>query len=102
MFPSRSLPYLVLLRVGFAMPRPLLRGRCALTAPFHPYLGLAPGAVSSLWPFPSTALEGALPDVIRHTALGSSAFPPSLPRPWEFPPSPPSRPPPGPPPIPPV
>ena len=30
-------PYLVLLRVGFAMPRALLRGRCALTAPFHPY-----------------------------------------------------------------
>ena len=31
------LPYLVLLRVGFAMPRALLPGRCALTAPFHPY-----------------------------------------------------------------
>jgi hypothetical protein len=31
------LPYLVLLRVGFAMPRALLRERCALTAPFHPY-----------------------------------------------------------------
>jgi len=32
-------PYLVLLRVGFAVPRALLRGRCALTAPFHPYPG---------------------------------------------------------------
>src|SRR5207302_8797558 len=32
-------PYLVLLRVGFAVPRALLRERCALTAPFHPYLG---------------------------------------------------------------
>ncbi len=31
------LPYLVLLRVGFALPRSLLNGRCALTAPFHPY-----------------------------------------------------------------
>jgi hypothetical protein len=31
-------PYLVLLRVGFAMPRTLLPRRCALTAPFHPYL----------------------------------------------------------------
>ena len=31
------LPYLVLLRVGFTMPRSLLAGRCALTAPFHPY-----------------------------------------------------------------
>src|SRR5262249_25861866 len=33
------LSYLVLLRVGFALPRPLLAGRCALTAPFHPYPG---------------------------------------------------------------
>ena len=32
------LPYLVLLRVGFALPPPLLTARCALTAPFHPYL----------------------------------------------------------------
>src|SRR5438094_10049797 len=31
-------PYLVLLRVGFALPATLLRQRCALTAPFHPYL----------------------------------------------------------------
>ncbi len=30
-------PYLVLLRVGFAMRRTLLSDRCALTAPFHPY-----------------------------------------------------------------
>jgi hypothetical protein len=30
-------PYLVLLRVGFALPIALLRRRCALTAPFHPY-----------------------------------------------------------------
>ena len=39
---SRELPpYLVLLRVGFAMPAALLRRRCALTAPFHPYLDVA-------------------------------------------------------------
>src|SRR6266436_1797748 len=31
------LSYLVLLRVGFALPAGLLRPRCALTAPFHPY-----------------------------------------------------------------
>src|SRR5207245_4161484 len=31
--------YLVLLRVGFALPVPLLERRCALTAPFHPYPG---------------------------------------------------------------
>jgi hypothetical protein len=30
-------PYLVLLRVGFALPAALLLRRCALTAPFHPY-----------------------------------------------------------------
>jgi hypothetical protein len=29
--------YLVLLRVGFALPPPLPVERCALTAPFHPY-----------------------------------------------------------------
>src|ERR1039457_6211438 len=32
------LSYLVLLRVGFALPAGLLRPRCALTAPFRPYL----------------------------------------------------------------
>jgi len=31
--------YSVLLPVGFAVPFPLLETRCALTAPFHPYLG---------------------------------------------------------------
>jgi hypothetical protein len=30
--------YLVLLRVGFTLPRLLPAARCALTAPFHPYL----------------------------------------------------------------
>ena len=71
-------PYLVLLRVGFALPAALLRRRCALTAPFHPYLGLAARAVCFLWHFPSNRLEPALPDVIRHTALRSSDFPPTL------------------------
>ena len=32
-------PYLVLLRVGFTLPPALQSGRCALTAPFHPYPG---------------------------------------------------------------
>ena len=100
------LPYLVLLRVGFAMPRALLPGRCALTAPFHPYLRLQlegsarlapacprvrfeqngshrpltrPVAVYSLWHFPSNGLKAILPDVIRHTALWSSDFPLSWP-----------------------
>ena len=30
-------PYLILLPVGFALPRLLPDARCALTAPFHPY-----------------------------------------------------------------
>src|SRR5208283_5244504 len=71
-------PYLVLLRVGFALPAASLRRRCALTAPFHPYLGLAARAVCFLWHFPSNRLEPAVPDVIRHTALRSSDFPPVL------------------------
>ena len=70
-------PYLVLLRVGFALPVALLPRRCALTAPFHPYLNLAARAVCFLWHFPSNWLEPALPDVIRHTALRSSDFPPA-------------------------
>jgi len=77
----RGIPsYLVLLRVGFALPGALLLRRCALTAPFHPYLSLAARAVCFLWHFPSNdpahKSAGALPDVIRHTALRSSDFPP--------------------------
>jgi len=122
-------PYLVLLRVGFAMPATLLPRRCALTAPFHPYPAIVVrswqglvilsqrslrsegsgraarrvayyatqeprvwlassmtlpsahndgGAVYFLWHFPSSRLEPAVPDVIRHTALRSSDFPPRL------------------------
>ena len=69
------LPYLVLLRVGFAMRRALLPGRCALTAPFHPYRNVAAAAVSSLWHFPSTGLEPGRPGVTWHIALWSSDFP---------------------------
>src|SRR3981081_763206 len=32
--------------MGFALPAALLRTRCALTAPFHPYLAVACPAVS--------------------------------------------------------
>ena len=49
-------PYLVLLRVGFALPATLLARRCALTAPFHPYPGVATEAVCFLWHFPSKNL----------------------------------------------
>src|SRR6185369_6946085 len=38
--------YLVLLPVGFTMPAPLPEPRCALTAPFHPYL---PTQLALLW-----------------------------------------------------
>jgi hypothetical protein len=38
--PAELPPYLVLLRVGFALPTPSLKRRCALTAPFHPYLAV--------------------------------------------------------------
>ena len=38
-------PYLALLRAGFCLPSVLPRARCALTAPFHPYLSLAPFGV---------------------------------------------------------
>ena len=54
-------PYLVLLRVGFALPAALLRRRCAHTAPFHPYLGLAARAVCFLWHFPSKSAPEPLP-----------------------------------------
>jgi hypothetical protein len=94
-------PYLVLLRVGFTLPPPLLPERYALTAPFHPYRTVNSGfeieawvpalqanalpaggsrrstspAVCFLWHWPSTGFEARVPDVIRHTALRSSDFP---------------------------
>src|SRR5437868_13097656 len=43
-----SPPYLVLLRVGFALPHTLLHARCALTAPFHPYRAFPPGGIFSV------------------------------------------------------
>ena len=106
-------PYLVLLRVGFALPAALLQRRCALTAPFHPYHAAVaaprPGAMPLKEPqrrrggMFSVALsveyrvptlrdqreESApetLPDVIRHTALWSSDFPPP-PQEWRERPS---------------
>ena len=64
----RSLvPYLALLRMGFAK-RPLLpAARCALTAPFHPCLCHGcprPSAVCSLWHFPSPRGARALPGIL--------------------------------------
>ncbi len=74
--PTRATPsdsYLVLLQVGFTLPRVLPRARCALTAPFHPYP--QPGgarvrradkhrAVYFLWHFPSAHAAQALPGTL--------------------------------------
>jgi hypothetical protein len=51
------LSYLVLLRVGFALPVGLLRLRCALTAPFHPYL--VRGGIFSVALSVKSALSGS-------------------------------------------
>ena len=50
----RLLPYLVFLRMGFAVPAASPSRRWALTPPFHPCLIRAarPSAVCSLWHFP--------------------------------------------------
>ena len=45
-------------------------------APGRPSKGGVAEAVSFLWHWPSTDLEARVPDVIRHTALRSSDFPP--------------------------
>jgi len=42
-------------------------------------------AVYSLWHFPSIALNGNRPDVIRHTTLRSSDFPPPVHAAWLLP-----------------
>ncbi len=89
------LSYLVLLRVGFALPQTSLPARCALTlipenraAPFHPYPAHQPlkrpgKAVYFLWRFPCrrrTARRSGHPlpalAVSEHAALRSSDFPP--------------------------
>src|SRR5690348_18067103 len=61
--PRRS--YSVLLPVWFAVPPALPRTRCALTAPFHPYLPRRSGAGGSVSVALSLGFE-APPDVIRH------------------------------------
>jgi hypothetical protein len=75
----RMLPYLVLLRVGFCLPRLLPAARCALTAPFHPYpstrrRGESKGGIFSV----PLSVGLPRPGITRHTAQWSSDFP--LPR----------------------
>jgi hypothetical protein len=55
---ARLPPYLVLLRVGFAMPCASLHMRCALTAPFHPYR-LSEGSAASCFTLANSASEPA-------------------------------------------
>ena len=57
-------PYSALLRMGFTVPPPFPEGRCALTAPFHPYPRPTGGGLLS------AALSLALPrpGVTRHAA----------------------------------
>ena len=73
------LPYLVLLRVGFTLPPLLPAARCALTAPFHPYLcsGANTEAIGGLF---SAALSvgSRPPGVTWHPALWSPDFPPHV------------------------
>ena len=61
--PRLSLPYLVLLQVGFTLPPVLPPARCALTAPFHPY-PLHKRAVCFLWHFPWAHAPQALPGTL--------------------------------------
>ncbi len=78
------LPYLVLLRAGFCLPRTFLRARCALTAPFHPYLAVvrlrslaratARLRLGGIFSVP-LSFELPRPGVTRRTALWSSDFP---------------------------
>ena len=72
------LPYLVLLRVGFSLPLRLPATRCALTAPFHPYLRIrrSAGGIFSVALIRRTGFEPAPPAVNRHAALWRPDFPP--------------------------
>ena len=84
----RAVPYLALHPMGFAVPRCLRFGRCALTAPFHPYPRLAAQAVCFLWHCPSESVSTFRPRVSpsRRTKLrgitpcGVRTFLPSLAR----------------------
>ncbi len=62
--------YLVLLQVGFTLPRLLPTARCALTAPFHPYLTKLGGIFSV-----ALSISSRFPDVIWHPAHWSPDFP---------------------------
>ncbi len=86
-FPGRETGCLVLQAAGFAMPLPLPTTRCALTAPFHPYLCCKqPSAVYFLWHcpagYPGRSLAAAAPYPAR-TFLWMS-FNPAAARPTQY------------------
>jgi len=66
------LSYLVLLRVGFALPAGLLRPRCALTAPFHPYL--VRGGIFSVALSVKSALSGSPRPLAGTLSCGDRTF----------------------------
>lgn len=69
------LPYLVLLRVGFALPFRLPGTRCALTAPFHPYpRRRRRRRYVFCGTFREARFERAPPAVSRHAALRRPDF----------------------------
>ena len=71
--PHLLFPYLVLLQVGFTMPLMLPLTRCALTAPFHPYLTTREwsGGIFSV----ALAVGSLPPGVTWHPAHWSPDFP---------------------------
>ena len=76
----RTSPYLVLLRVGFCLPRLLPDARCALTAPFHPYppqpeARIGRGRRRAVYFLCHWSVGSPRPGITRHTALWSSDFP---------------------------
>jgi len=70
-----TLPYLVLLRVGFTLPLLLPAARCALTAPFHPYRHVPIGTKSGGMFSVALAVGSRLPGVTWHSVLWSPDFP---------------------------
>ncbi len=70
-FADKLFLYLVLLRVGFTLPRLLPTARCALTAPFHPYPIKKLGGIFSV----ALSISSHFPDAIWHPALWSPDFP---------------------------
>ena len=66
-------PYLVLLRVGFALPAALLPRRCALTAPFHPYpaVVLSPLAHGHLRSHGCSEMDGLTTTTGRYVFCGT-------------------------------